>query len=232
MSNDPQLRLLLLAANPSDEASNHAATEQQRIEDAIREEGKKDKVKLRPIPVVYLDRFAETIATEQPHVVHFAGHGTEDDYLLFVRKDSETSQPVSLATLQMVFQTLIEQLHVPIQLVVINACSSIDIARALSRWVPFTVGMKGKLSVSAAVAFGVGLYRGIAMGMSIHEAVEFGKLKIAEQSNLVAYKDQPELCVQPGADPKVKLLDWVTKAEPLEESSAEFVGVFLRALVA
>ena len=231
MSNDPQLRLLLLAANPSDEASNHAATEQQRIEDAIREEGKKDKVKLRPIPVVYLDRFAETIATEQPHVVHFAGHGTEDDYLLFVRKDAETSHPVPLATLQTVFQTLIEQLHVPIQMVVLNACSSIDIARALSRWVPFTVGMKGKIPVSAAIAFGVGLYRGIAMGKSIHEAVEFGKLKIAMKPESFPYKDEPELCVQPGADSGVRLLDWVAEAKPLIESSVEPVGVSLPALV-
>ena len=108
MSHDPQIRMLLLAANPSDEEANRAASEQQAIQDAIREEGKKDRFNLRLITEVYLDRFAETLAAEQPHVVHFSGHGTEDDYLLFVRKDAETSHPVSLATLQMVFQTLIE----------------------------------------------------------------------------------------------------------------------------
>ena len=232
MSNDPQLRMLLLAANPSDEESNRAASEQQAIQDAIREEGKKDKFNLHLITEVYVDRFAETLAAEQPHVVHFSGHGTEDDYLLFVRKDSETSQPVSLATLQMVFQTLIEQLHVPIQLVVINACSSIDIARALSRWVPFTVGMNGKIPVSAAIAFGVGLYRGIAMGKSIHEAVELGRLKIAMRTESLPYKDEPELCVQPGADSGVRLLDWVAESEHLAESSTEPIGMSLTELVA
>lgn len=232
MSHDPQLRVLLLAASPSDEEAIRVATEQQVIQDAIREEGTKDRFSLHHITEVYLDHLAETIESEKPHIVHFSGHGTEDDFLLFVRKGVETSHPVSLETLQLMFQTLVEQLQVPIQLVVLNACFSIDIARALSKWVPFTIGMKGKMPALASIEFGVGLYRGIAMGKSIRQAVELGKLKIAEQSNLVAYKDQPELCVQPGADPKVKLLDWVTKAEPLEESSAEPAGVSLRALVA
>ncbi len=175
MSQDPQLRVLLLAANPSDRDPIRVATEQQVIQAAIREQGQKERFDLHLITEAYLDHMVETIASEKPHVVHFSGHGTEDDYLLFVRKDDETSQPVSLQTLRLAFQTLTEQIHVPIQLVVLNACFSIEIARALNTWVPFCIGMNGEIEAGCA-RVRRGLYQGIAQGMSIHEAFEFGKL--------------------------------------------------------
>ena len=65
----------------------------------------------------------------------------------------------------------------------------------------------------------------------IHEAVELGRLKIAMRTESLPYKDEPELCVQPGADSGVRLLDWVGESERLAGSSVEPGGQSLPDLV-
>ncbi len=183
-----RLRILAVAASPTDCASLAVARERANLEAAWKGQEKK-------VEIVFLERggveeMREALLAEPFHILHFMGHGKFDEEssegVLFFERCDGTGQPFEgrrLAQLLHDFESL--------RLVVLNAChtakaagthGSNPFAGAASSLVmggvPAVVAMSGPVSDLAAVAFSRTFYQRLAAGDAIDAAVTEGRLAI------------------------------------------------------
>lgn len=182
-----RLRILVVAASPTDRPALDVARERAHLEQAWRDQ--------KNIEIVFLQRggmeeIRQVFLSKPFHILHFMGHGELDEesgqgVLLFEREDG-TGQPLEarrLARLLHDFETL--------RLVVLNACHTADAAGAhglnpfagvatslVLGGVPAVVAMSGPVSDLAAVAFSRTFYQRLAAGDPIEAAVTEGRLAI------------------------------------------------------
>ncbi|HEY0510625.1 MAG TPA: CHAT domain-containing protein [Thermoanaerobaculia bacterium] len=183
-----RLRILAVAASPTDTPSLALAGERANLAGAWKDQEKK-------VEIVFLERggleeIRQALLSAPFHILHFMGHGTFDaesseGALCFERYDG-TGQPFEgrrLAQLLHDFESL--------RLVVLNACHTAKavgtrgpnpFAGAASSLVmggvPAVVAMSGPVSDPAAVAFSRTLYQRLAAGDPIEAAVTEGRLAI------------------------------------------------------
>jgi tetratricopeptide (TPR) repeat protein len=183
-----RLRILAVAASPTDGSSLAVARERAHLEAAWKGQEKK-------VEIAFLDRggveeLREALLAAPFHILHFMGHGTFDaksgeGALLFERYDG-TGQPLEgrrLAQLLHDFESL--------RLVVLNACHTAEavgtrgpspfagVASSLVMGgVPAVVAMSGPVSDLAAVAFSRTFYQRLAAGDPIEAAMTEGRLAI------------------------------------------------------
>jgi hypothetical protein len=94
-----------------------------------------------------------------------------------------------------------------IRLVVLNACHSVEQADALLKHVDFVVGIDGAVLDTAAKAFAVAFYRGLACGRTVRVAFDLG-VNALMLEGLVLEVPRPVLRHRERADPKqFKLVD-------------------------
>ena len=183
-----RLRILAVAASPTDCPSLDVARERTNLEEAWKGQEKN-------VEIVFLERGAveeirQAFLTEPFHILHFMGHGELDEEssqgVLFFERCDGTSQPFEgrrLAQLLHDFESL--------RLVVLNACHTAEavgrhgpnpFAGAASSLVmggvPAVVAMSGPVSDLAAVAFSRTFYQRLAAGDPIEAAVTEGRLAI------------------------------------------------------
>ena len=101
----------------------------------------------------------------EPNIVHFCGHGTGEDGLVFQDKKISTD---SIADLLGIFKQ-----H--LQCVVLNACYTEVQADEIVKNINYVVGMNQPIKDDAAIAFAIGFYRALGYGRTFEEAFEFGK---------------------------------------------------------
>src|SRR6266545_4353112 len=183
-----RLRILAVAASPTDRPELDVARERTNLEEAWRGQEKN-------VEIVFLERggleaMRQTLLAAPFHILHFMGHGEFDPessqgVLLFERDDG-AGQPFGgrcLAQLLHDFETL--------RLVVLNACHTAEavgthgpnpfagVASALVMGgVPAVVAMSGPVSDLAAVAFSRVFYQRLAAGDSMEAAMTEGRLAI------------------------------------------------------
>jgi tetratricopeptide (TPR) repeat protein len=183
-----RLRILAVAASPTDCSSLGVERERKNLEAAWRGQEK-------TVEIVFLERggvedLREALLAAPFHILHFMGHGgfdgeSSEGALLFERRDG-TGQLLDgrrLAQLLHDFESL--------RLVVLNACHTAEavgtrgpnpFAGAASSLVmggvPAVVAMTGPVSDLAAVEFSRTFYQRLAEGDSIEAAVTEGRLAI------------------------------------------------------
>jgi hypothetical protein len=133
----------------------------------------------------------------QPTVLHFAGHGDDRSLSLLLDQDLVvTEAPIVAEELVKVLGSFPKR----IRLCVLNACESDNLARRLvdEGAVDSAIGWSGKVSDANAIAFAEGLYRCLADGLAISQAVTLAAA--GAQST-----DPPGLYTRPGVDPTAAL---------------------------
>jgi len=151
-----------------------------------------------------------------PHIVHFAGHGESDGELVF-EDDGGKSFPVPVDALSDLFRTLKDN----IRCVLLNACWSERQAQAIVQHIDFVVGMVRPVPDDAAIRFAAGFYRGLGFGRSVQTAFDLAKneMSVASSSDPrgmlgqgstpgdhVSLADIPRLLVRPGVDAAATVL--------------------------
>jgi hypothetical protein len=109
----------------------------------------------------------------EPRIVHFCGHGSGADGLI-LEDNNGFSRPVSSPALGNLFRLFSDK----VQCVVLNSCHSEHQAEAISRHIPYVVGMKKAIGDQAAINFAIGFYRALGAGHSIQFAYETGRSAI------------------------------------------------------
>ncbi|MFH7025937.1 MAG: CHAT domain-containing protein [Heteroscytonema crispum UTEX LB 1556] len=172
MQDSNQIKILFLAAAPSDEPPLCIDKELRDIREALQQAQERRFVleyrgALRPRDI------SQAILHVKPQIVHFSGHGKNTGELCF-ENNSGKAQPVSANALAELFKEVGEE----IKCVLLNACHAEAQAKAIAEHIPFVIGMNQTIIDKAAIAFSVGFYKALAAGRTIEKAYNLGCVEI------------------------------------------------------
>lgn len=108
----------------------------------------------------------------RPNIIHFSGHGSEEGIFL----ENELGQSLASPNEGIIrlFNSFKDDLHC----IILNSCWSESVAKELSQFVPFVIGMNDRVTDVSAKEFSIGFYLALANGADIPRAFEAGKVHI------------------------------------------------------
>ncbi len=188
-----KVKVLFLSANP-------VATPKLQLDEEIRQIGIKLRAAEYRDAFDFVPRFAarpddllQALLEHRPEIVHFSGHGSAAQQLIFV-DDQGNEKPVTKEALVHLFRTLKDN----IRLVLLNACSTRPQAEAIAETIDCTIGMRKPIGDEAAIVFAASFYRALGFGRSVKEAFELGKAALLLES--IPEDKTPELLTRAGVD--------------------------------
>ena len=188
-----QITVLFLASNPLDQQPLRLDEEVRAIGEMIRKSEHRDAVRLesrwavRPLDVL------QAINECQPRVVHFSGHGSDRDEIVF----QDNAGAAKLVSKEAIVQTMAAASG-DIQLVFFNTCFSRGQAEAVVQHVPAAIGMNTSIGDEAARLFAAQFYSAVGFGLSVGRA--FQQAKAALMLEAIPEESTPELFVTEGLD--------------------------------
>jgi len=105
----------------------------------------------------------------KPQIIHFSGHGADEDGLVFEDIDGQ-SKLIGGEDLADLFDLFSDR----IECVVLNACYSETQAEAIRQKIQYVIGMNQTIGDRAAIEFAVGFYAAIGAGESYEFAFKLG----------------------------------------------------------
>ncbi|TMQ26562.1 MAG: hypothetical protein E6J90_04245 [Deltaproteobacteria bacterium] len=203
-----RITVLFLALDPRDQKELLLGEEARAIMDTIRKSQHRDSVQfesrwaVRPLDVL------QALNECRPRVVHFSGHGSTHDELLFQDDQGSTKAVSKEALVQTMAATSGD-----ILLVFFNSCYSHGQAEAVVQHVHAAIGMNAAIGDDAARTFSAQFYSAIGFGHSVERA--FQQAKAALMLEGIAEESTPELFLRNGIDG-----DQLILVRPPGESSA------------
>ncbi|WP_155617087.1 CHAT domain-containing protein [Xanthomonas translucens] len=194
-----QLTVLFLASNPLDQAQLRLDEEARSILEMVRKSEHRDVVKLESRWAVQPLDVLQAINECRPGVVHFSGHGSEEDDILFQDSEGRTK----LVSKEAIVQTMMAASG-DIQLVFFNTCFSHGQAEAIVEHVPCAIGMNASIGDTAARVFAAQFYSAIGFGHSVAKA--FQQARAALMLEGIPEDQTPELFTAEGVDASALLL--------------------------
>ena len=165
---NPMKTILMLAANPQNSVSLRLQEEERDIKERLRLAGYgtepiKTAVAVRPRDI------QQAMLDFKPQIIHFSGHGADEDGLVFEDIDGQFKLigGEDLADLFDLFSDRIE-------CVVLNACYSETQAEAIRQNIKYVIGMNQAIGDRGAIEFAVGFYSAIGAGESYEFAFKLG----------------------------------------------------------
>jgi len=182
------ITVLFLAANPLDLESLRLDEEARSIAEMLRKSKYRDSIRFESRWAVRPLDLLQAINELHPTVVHFSGHGSDQDEIVF----QDSSGNMKSVSKEAIVQTMAAASDT-IQLVFFNACFSKGQAAAVVEHVPAAIGMNASISDEAALTFAAQFYSAIGFGLSVGRA--FAQSKAAMMLEGYAEETVPELFV-------------------------------------
>lgn len=193
--------VLLVSANPTDSTPLALDMEVREITAGIRATPGRDVIDLRSAWAMQPGDLLRELNEHRPAVLHFSGHGGVDGELAFVDRQGAT-QPVTGDAILAAVSAAGESVRV----VVLNACFSAELARALTQHADVALGMDRAISDDAARVFAQALYAALGHGSSVGRA--FDQARAALMLEGIPEEDTPQLVARDSVDPyEVVLVD-------------------------
>ena len=187
------IKLLFLAANPSDTSRLRLDAEIQAIQRALSEARFHDRFELTQYGAVRAADLQGHLLKHEPHIVHFSGHGSGASEIILEDQNGK-SKTVPQHALEKLFSVLKGN----VRCVVLNACYSEIQAKAIAAHVPCVVGMATAIHDTSAVAFSMAFYQALGYGQTLQTAYQLGCLQIGldrlqgeETPQLIALREDP-----------------------------------------
>lgn len=191
--------VLFLAANPLDQQQLRLDEEARAINEMIRKAEHRDAIRLEARWALRPGDVLQALNEVNPAIVHFSGHGSESEELVFQASDG-SSRLVSK-------EAIVQAMAVgsdSIQLVFFNSCYSRAQAEAVVHHVPASIGMNTSIGDDAARVFASQFYSAIGFGLSVRRA--FDQARTALLLEGIPEESTPELLVAEGMDPAEMIL--------------------------
>lgn len=188
-----KITVLFFAANPLDQNQLRLDEEVRAISEMIRKSEHRDSVVLESRWAVRPLDLLQALNECEPHVVHFSGHGSDAEELVF----QDNSGKTKLVSKEAIVQTLVASSS-SIELVFFNSCYSASQAEAVVQHVPAAIGMNTEIGDDAARVFAAAFYSAIGFGKSVAKAFAQGKAALMLEG--IPEELTPELFVAPGRD--------------------------------
>jgi CHAT domain-containing protein len=217
-----RLRILVLTANPVNMPQLKLRDEHRLLRSKMRDNAEVGNCEILVETAARLTEVERALKTELPHIVHFAGHGTDD--CICLEDDNGASLPLSKEQLSKLFNLAAGHLRV----VVLNACYSASQIEGLRQLVDYVIGTTSPVADDAALCFAADFYHGLAVGDSVREAFHQAQGKLAHLGEKTQ-ADLYQLHVRPDVDETKPLLppfadDQIT-VDVAKEISAQDIDV-------
>ncbi|MHC5718728.1 MAG: CHAT domain-containing protein, partial [Nostoc sp.] len=161
--------ILILTANPKGTSQLRLDQEVRDIAEGLERAKKRDQFVLKSKLAVRPRDIQRAMLDINPSIVHFSGHGTGDEGLVF-EDEIGLAKLVDGEALAGLFALFAEQ----IECVVLNGCYSEVQADAIAQYVNYVIGMKKAIGDKAAIEFAVGFYDALGSGKPVEFAYRFG----------------------------------------------------------
>lgn len=173
---DCRIRILFLAANPSDTSRLLQDAEHREIQRRIDASGAAARCEIVTEPAARIRELTTVLPRHRPDMVHFTGHGTANGELLLT-DDQERAAPISPQRVAELFALL--SLEMKVRCVFLSACYSAPVARVLSAHVDFALGAPSVIEDKVAVIFAGAFYGTLGRGASVDTAYRYACLQVA-----------------------------------------------------
>lgn len=197
-------KILLLAANPQKTFVLELGKEFRTIKEGLQLGKYRGDFEIVQGEAVRAKDFLRLVLSEKPDIIHFSGHATTEG--IGLEDEHGAMQLVSGAVLA----ELLGQGE-NLQCVILNACYSDAQAQALTKVVPFVIGMKSTLRDEAAIRFSAGFYYALAEEVGIEKAFHYGVISINMENNKNYYPsrslDMDRMEVEELADKPILLVN-------------------------
>lgn len=161
--------ILILTANPKGTSQLRLDQEVRDIEEGLQRAKQRDQFVLKSMFAVRPRDIQRAMLDINPSIVHFSGHGTGDEGLVF-EDETGSANLVDGEALAGLFALFAEQ----VECVVLNGCYSEVQALAIAQHVNYVVGMKKAIGDKAAIEFAVGFYDALGAGRTVEFAHKLG----------------------------------------------------------
>ncbi|MEA5622447.1 CHAT domain-containing protein [Nostoc sp. UHCC 0251] len=185
-SQDKTIKILFLAANPSDITRLKLDEESRSIDQALRQSEFRDKFEVIQHWAVRVSDLQGILLRHKPDIVHFSGHGSAANEII-LEDNTAKSHPVSVRALGQLFSVLKDNLRC----VVLNACYSEPQAQAIAQYIDSVVGMSKAIKDESAISFATAFYQALGYGRDLKTAFDLGRVQI-DLENLDE-QDTPQL---------------------------------------
>lgn len=208
-----KIKILYLAANPTDTGHLRVQEEARDLQERIRLGTRRDDFEVIHCPAVRPRDLLRGLQEVQPHIIHFSGHGNYDKQIV-LQDDGGKSCPLAPEDLA----GLVELFKTNLKVALMSCCYGRTQAEALNRVLDFTIGMDDPISDAGAVSFSAAFYQVLASGGSVKQAFESARLLTRMEGRPVFQVS--DLLVRKGAElntPFVEVLPTRTEAPPRPE---------------
>lgn len=162
-----KIKILVLASNPTKELN--LDSEIRQLREVIGKSRDRDKFEMADALAVEADDLQGLILQHKPNIVHFCGHGSGKQELVF---QDENRQPQTVKSEAL--SGLLKLASDYVRCVVLNACYSADQSAAIVQHIDYVIGMRQQIRDESAIAFAKGFYQALAYGCSIEESYDWG----------------------------------------------------------
>jgi len=186
-----EINVLFLASNPIDQPQLRLDEEARSISEMIRKSKHRDSINFISCWAIRTIDVLQSLNEHNPSIVHFSGHGSANDEIVF--QDSKGN--AKFITKEAIVQAMMASSE-GIRLVFFNTCYSHNQAEAVTEHVEAAIGMKTSIGDEAARIFSSQLYSSIGFGFSVKKAFEQAKALLMMEN--IDEDDTPELFVKDG----------------------------------
>ncbi len=194
LKNIPEkITVLFLASNPIDQVQLRLDEEARSISEMIRKSKHRESVKLESCWALQPMDLLQALNDFDPAIVHFSGHGSDEDEIVFQSQDGIAK----LVSKEAIVQTMMASSE-NIRLVFFNTCYSRNQAEEVSQFVDATIGMNTSIGDDAARLFSSQFYSSIGFGHSVGKAFQQAKALLMMEG--INEENTPQLFVKDGLD--------------------------------
>lgn len=190
-----KITVLFLASNPINQVQLRLDEEARSITEMITKSKHRDSIRFQTCWAVQPKDVLQAINEYNPSIVHFSGHGSDNDEIIF-QTNSGVAKIVSKEAIVHTMMASSEE----IRLVFFNTCYSRNQAEAVVEHVEATIGMNTSIGDKAAITFSSQFYSAIGFGFSVDKAFEQAKALLMLEG--IPEQDTPELFIHEGLNAK------------------------------
>lgn len=189
-----KITVLFMASNPLNAQQLRLDEEAREIQEMIRKSDHRDSVLFKTRWATRALDVIQAINEENPTVIHFSGHGSEVEEIVF--QDNQGN--AKFVSKEAIVQTMMSASDT-IKLVFFNTCFSYGQAQAVVEHVDAAIGMTESIGDEAARVFAAQFYSAVGFGLSLSKAFEQGKAALMLEG--IPEEDIPELYVAENVNP-------------------------------
>ncbi len=162
------MKILILASNPRRDLN--LDREIRDLKEVIEKSRNRQEFEVEDALAVRVGDLQDLLLRHRPQIVHFCGHGSGQQGLVFEGNDGG-EQWVRAEALSEMFRLFAKD----VGCVLLNACYSEEQADAIVCHIDYVIGVKQEIRDDAAIAFSKGFYRALGYECSVEQAFEFGR---------------------------------------------------------